>query len=191
MKKVSEATDKFQTKQTKKLEETDIEQYFTNEGYTWNYFQLTIPLLTNFLDIKGVKFSKSKLKRADYVQLAKDFIIANPIPVSMSVYFDPDEMKFIQKAIVSHQSINIDPLLPEVISPSQVPYQFNQVTTRNEDGEIKVTVENSRVLGTCSISRNSNHLDKLSSITFNNINSNINANQIIFNNTNIQSNQLI
>jgi hypothetical protein len=126
MQKLEESEGKFRLAQSKKLEEVDLETYLSNEGYTWNYVKLTIPLLTNFLSVKGVRYSKS-LKRSDYIDLAKNYITLNPNPSSMSVCFDPVEKKFIPNGLVSaHQEADVPALLPELVSATEHPYDYSQ-----------------------------------------------------------------
>jgi hypothetical protein len=45
-------------------------------------------------------------------------------------------------------STDVPSLLPETISADIIPFEKNQVTTRSDDGEINVQVENTRTLGT-------------------------------------------
>jgi hypothetical protein len=152
MQKIEEAEAKFLASQSQKLEELDLEKYLENEGYTWNYKNLTCALLMNFLTVKGVR-TKSNMNRNDLVLLAKDFVKLNPIPKSMSVSYDDVNHLFFENAMVArHQETEIPALLPELVSAEEHPYDYNQVTTRNDQGKLVVQMELTRSNGTVRLS---------------------------------------
>jgi hypothetical protein len=137
---------KVAAKAAKFEKEHSVEDYLRSEGYKWNCYQVTAPILTNFLQVKGVRV-KTKLKRDELMELARSYITTQPDPSLMSVAFDRISQKYKPTALVNVPTQASTPsLLPEYVSTSAVPFRSTR-SVEDDDGEFSITCAQERTLG--------------------------------------------